>query len=277
MKKTAIVAAASLLGGFAVARWLPQSPARPEPAAAAQPAPVPSGRDAPLEARIAELERAVDEERAARQVLEEELFYLTGEIERLQAFAPRPPAAAADAAATVVAEGRRQQVASRDRSEARVRRLVASGFPEDRAEWIVQRESRFRMAMLELRHEAQRAGSGFEGYQERWNAEQDAFRRDLGEADYERYLESTGRPTAVVVGSVLDTSPAQRVGLLPGDRIVRYDNRRIYSMADLNRATLDGEAGETVYVQIERDGVSIQLTLPRGPVGVTGGGGGARQ
>ncbi len=278
MKKIAIVAAVSLVGGFAVARWLPLTESR-EAAPAAMPDAAPAmatGREPTLEARIAGLERAVGEERAARQVLQEELFYLTGEIERLQASAPSGPEAAPVDRAAAVADARRQ-LANRDRRESRIAALVASGLAEDRAEWIVQRESRFRMAMLEARHEVQRKEGAVQNYQELWQREQEAFRRDLGQEDYERYLEATGRPTSIVVTSVLDTSPAQRVGLRPGDRILTYDNTRIYNMAELNRATLDGTAGETVVVQIERDGMPMQVALPRGPVGITGGGYGSRE
>lgn len=279
MKKIAIVAAVSLVGGFAAARWLPLTESRDvAPAATPDTAPATApGREPTLAARVAELERMIGEERAARQVLQEELFYLTGEIERLQASAPSAPDTASVAKATVVAEGPRQRFAARDRRESRIAALIDAGLSEDRAEWIVQRESRFRMAMLEARHEVQRSEGAVQNYQELWQREQEAFRRDLGQEDYERYLEATGRPTSIVVTSVLDTSPAQRVGLRPGDRIVAYDNMRIYNMADLNRATLDGAAGETVVVQIERDGMPMQVALPRGPVGITGGGYGNRE
>lgn len=274
MRKLAIVLVLGLVGGFAVARFVPGppdgAPGAPPPAA---------GVDASsgLAERVAELERAVSDERQARQVLEEEVFYLTSEIERLQAVTMPPGRSVPTgdlqpAAPDLVAGARRGRPANRDSSEARVARLVDGGFAPDRAEWIVQRESRFRMAMLEARHEAQRNGGPVEGFQEQMLEERQSFRADLGQADYERYLEATGRPTAVVVTSVMDTSPAQRVGLRPGDRIVSYGNMRIYSMSDLNRETLAGEAGETVFVQIERDGVPMQIALPRGPVGITGGG-----
>lgn len=265
----------ALGGGFALARWLP--PGEPAASADAGAAPGP-GFDAsmPVTARLAELERAVAAERDARQLLEEELLYLMHELDRLDARMPGEAGGAespdaGEAAAATVAEGPARRVSRGGREGGRAERLVAAGFSPERADWIVQRESRYRMAMLEARHEAQRTGN-YEDYNEIRAAEQQAFRDELGQAEYERYLEGTGRPTSVVVTGVMDTSPAQRAGLQPGDRIVSYGGLRIYSMSELNRATLAGSPGETVYLQIEREGMPMQVAIPRGPVGITGSG-----
>jgi S1-C subfamily serine protease len=102
-------------------------------------------------------------------------------------------------------------------------------------------------------------------------AASDALRNELGDADYERYLDASSRPTSVAVSGVLDSSPAQRAGLQPGDQIVRYDGKRIFSMSDLTRRTLEGQPGEQVVVDILRDGVSMQVAVPRGPIGISGG------
>lgn len=265
---TVALAAACLAGGFAAARWFQADEPAP-PASAA-------GFDAtlPLAERIGELERAVSAERQARQLLQEEVLYLTGELERMGAAAPAelPPGPAADVD-NEESPGvtRRSRVGWRSSTEYQVQRLVAAGFSEDRAGWIARREQQQQMALLEARHEARRNDT-FDDYNDVVQAERDAFRRDLGEADYERYLDGMGRPTSVVVSGVMDTSPAQHAGLLPGDRIVSYGGTRIYSMSDLNRATLAGNDGETVYVQIERDGMPMQIALPRGPLGIMGGG-----
>jgi len=265
----------SLGAGFALARWLPSS----EPPAGAIPvAPPGAGFDAslPVTDRLAELERAVAAERGARQLLEEELLYLMDELDRLEARIPGDTEVgegpdAGEPAATTVAEGPARRVSRSNRQGGRAERLVEAGFSPERADWIVQRESRYRMAMLEARHEAQRTGN-YEDYNEIRAAEEQAFRDEFGQAEYERYLEGTGRPTSVVVTGVMDTSPAQVAGLQPGDRIVSYGSMRIYSMSDLNRATLAGSPGETVYLQIEREGMPMQVAIPRGPVGITGSG-----
>ncbi|MGB5352241.1 MAG: PDZ domain-containing protein [Woeseia sp.] len=237
------------------------------------------GRDAaslPLERRLAALERTIAEERQARQLLQEELLFLTEEIEslRVDGAPARGRAAAAETQEVVaVAEGpgaRRERFANRNSAEYRVQRLIDAGFSPERAEYLYQRESALRMSLIEARYEAERNGDA-ENLGSLRQAEMEAFRNELGPSEYERYLEGTGRSTSVVVGSVLDTSPAQRVGIQPGDEILSYGGTRVYNMSDLNRAMQAGVAGETVAAEIVRDGVTMQVALKRGPLGITTG------
>lgn len=272
MVKPVLIVTALFAGGLAVAYLLP-----PEPAGnrndAAPAAGGPADREAPLAARVQELERVIAEERQARQLLQEELLYLTEEIEALREGTAASKAASASAAPVVAeppAETRRDRFARRNSPEYLTQRLVDAGFSPERAQWILQREAQTRLSMMEARFAAQKSGENVD-YGALRRAEADALRNELGPVDYERYLEGTGRSTAIVVGSVLDTSPAQRVGLQPGDRIVNYDGTRVYNMSDLNRAMLAGEAGETVAAQIIRDGVAMQVAVRRGPLGITAG------
>jgi S1-C subfamily serine protease len=126
------------------------------------------------------------------------------------------------------------------------------------------------MEALQARYEAERTGDATSFFQSH-TAASDALRNELGDADYERYLAANGRPTSIAVSTVLDSSPAQRAGLRPGDEIVSYDGKRIFSMSDLSRQTMQGQAGEQVVVDILRDGVSMQVVVPRGPIGISGG------
>jgi serine protease Do len=75
----------------------------------------------------------------------------------------------------------------------------------------------------------------------------------------------------VNVGNVLASSPAESAGLRSGDEIVSYAGERVFDMRELNRLTLEGQRGESVLVEVLRDGQRQQLILPRGPVGITGG------
>jgi serine protease Do len=75
----------------------------------------------------------------------------------------------------------------------------------------------------------------------------------------------------VNVQSVLASSPAERVGLRPGDEILAYNGKRVFDARELNALTLEGTAGESVVVDVRRDGQPLQLVLPRGPLGITGG------
>jgi S1-C subfamily serine protease len=97
------------------------------------------------------------------------------------------------------------------------------------------------------------------------------LRTELGDQDYERYLEATGRPTTVGVFNVIAGSPGERAGLKPGDQIVSYAGERIYDVRDLNDRTFKGTPGESVMVEVVRDGQNLQLVVPRGPIGISGG------
>jgi len=66
-------------------------------------------------------------------------------------------------------------------------------------------------------------------------------------------------------------SPAAAAGLLPGDEIVSYGGKRVFGQPDLNAFVLEGTPGETVVVEIDRNGQRLQVVVPRGPIGITGG------
>ena len=228
----------------------------------------------PVLDRIAALERAIGDERLARQILQEEVFVLTEQLENLRA-GSRPESrrieeAQQDSGPGISAEDRRRMFALRSSTEGRAERLVAAGFLPSQAEWIVQREQELQMAALQARYEAGQNGSPADFFREQISAGS-ALREELGDADYERYLEANGRPTSVVISSVIGSSPAESAGLQPGDQIVRYDGERVFSMTDINLSSMDGQAGQNIVVDIVRDGVPMQVVMPRGPLGVTGG------
>lgn len=222
-----------------------------------------------VEARIHALEQAVSDERYARQLLQDELFILTGELEALvadQASAVTSDRSASSGQIDAAAPAPRR----RSGAEGRAERLVQAGFQPAQAEWIVQRESQLQMEALQARYQAERTGDAMD-YAESRTAASDALRNELGDVEYERYLQASGRPTSVAVSTVLESSPAQRAGLMPGDEIMSYDGKRIFSMSDLTRQTLEGQPGEQVVVDVRRDGVSMQVVVPRGPIGIAGG------
>jgi len=227
----------------------------------------------PVAARVAALEKAVGEERLARQLLQEEVFYLTSELDRLSPpAAPGSRAAGEDPDAVETAESRaaRRGDSRRDSREGRREALIAAGFLPAQADWIAQREQELVMESLRARFDAERSGEPVD-----WQANRtmvtDSLREELGDADYERYLEGSGRSTRVAISSVIESSPAQAAGLMPGDEIVRYDGERVFSMDDLTRQTMTGEPGQNVVVDVMREGNLMQVVMPRGPVGITGG------
>jgi PDZ domain len=270
--KAIAIAAGTILAAAAGARWMTyeqqgavdvaQQVREPESA-------VTFDQSLSVEARIRALEQAVSDERYARQLLQEELFILTGELETLTA--NRPPDVALDrSAAFEQVDAPSPPARGRRGAESRAERLVQAGFEPGQAEWILQRESQLQMEALQARYEAERTGDAMNYFQSR-TAASDALRTELGDAEYERYLAASGRPTSVSVSTVLESSPAQRAGLMPGDEITSYDGKRIFSMSDLTRQTLEGQPGEQVVVDVRRDGMSMQVVVPRGPIGISGG------
>jgi hypothetical protein len=266
----AVAVGVTLVGAAAGVRWLTGDGNRnPPPSLQAAPSPSSFNPSLPLEERIRALEQAVNDERYARQLLQEELFVLTAEFESLAAGRRADPGEV-PSAASARAEAPSSAQRRRTGAEARLTRLIEAGFDPGQAEWILQRESQLQMEALQARYEAERTGDPMDFFQSR-NAAGDALRNELGDADYERYLAATGRPTSISVSSVLDSSPAERAGLRPGDEITGYDGKRIFSMTDLTRQTMEGQPGEQVVVDIRRDGLSMQVVVPRGPIGISGG------
>ena len=280
MNRTVIAVIFSLVAGFAVGAWATKSaaPSATEsdpanPAGAFDPA-------APLEDRIAALERAVAGERDARLVLEEQLHSLYEELERFESpemtelLRTLAENSQAREQARIEQAGRRDSGARmRDRTEMRIGQLVAGGFTEDRARQILEFEDETRMAALQAEYEAQRNGEAFNRWE--WASNyQSNLRERLGDSDYEKYLTAQGSQASVTVREVIGTSPANRAGLRPGDQILSYDGKRVFGMNDLRSMAFSGDSGEDVIVDIERNGQRMQLVVPRGPLGITGSGGG---
>ena len=124
---------------------------------------------------------------------------------------------------------------------------------------------------LMAEYEAQRVGTSISPWEQAFGY-QSKLREQLGDAEFERYLQAQGSATAVTVREVIDASPANRAGLRPGDEIVGYDGNRVFGMYELRSMAFSGNPGEDVVVEIVRDGQRMQLVLPRGPLGITGSG-----
>lgn len=278
MNRTIVAIVFSLSAGFAAGAWTNRAATPEEPTSAS-----PGGSfdaSAPLEDRIAALERAVAAERDARLVLEEQLHGLYAELERFDSpemdelLRTLAESGEAREQARVQRAARRDRGARmQDRDDMRIGQLVAGGFTEGRARQILELEDEIRMAALQAEFEARQKGENFNPWE--WAADNQAdLRERLGDADYEKYLTAQGGQASVTVREVIGESPANRAGLRPGDRILSYDGKRVFTMNELRSMAFSGEAGEDVIVDIERDGQRIQLVLPRGPMGITGSGGG---
>jgi hypothetical protein len=102
-----------------------------------------------------------------------------------------------------------------------------------------------------------------------WRDRQNVMRDALGDEKYEQFLEAAGRPVAAEIRNVLAGSAGESAGLRSGDQIRRYGTTRVFSDRDLMFALLEGEPGQPVSIEIERDGGIFHVTVPRGPLGIS--------
>ena len=276
LQKLAGLVAIALLVGLAVASWVTggrHAADVTDPVAG-------EGPRADAQERLIRLEQMVLEEREARFALEDRLAML---VEQLDALGVAEQRAAAEQETRQVGQAERlQETRSRDRSdwardynERRVNRMVEHGLSEDEARYLLEQESAASYEAMRAAWEAQRDGQSFDPFGAQ-NNPQRILRESIGDAAYERYLEAQDQPTSVEVTQVLSDSPGERFGLEPGDRIARYNGERVFSVYDLRELTMQGNPGEDVVIEIVRDGVLMQLTLPAGPIGITGAGARAR-
>jgi hypothetical protein len=150
--------------------------------------------------------------------------------------------------------------------------LVAAGLDASQAAEILRRQNRLEMQRLELRDRASREGWAdserfFEAMRE-LNGDVGSLRAEIGDEAYDRFLYLTGQPNRVVIDSIIDNSPAQLAGLQAGDVVVDYADGRIFSWVDLRDATRAGQRDEYVLLRVQRDDQLLELSVPRGPLGV---------
>jgi C-terminal processing protease CtpA/Prc len=230
----------------------------------------------PLAERLELLETTLDTEITLRAALQAELAAITEQMAELQG---------ADGAGGSQDEPRRENFdlaaiqeraverfgdRRRDDPDRRLNQLVEAGFSPDQAQHITERESELRLESLYAQYDAVREGEPFDPQADRFDP-QDQLRQELGDASYERYLGATGQSTSISVQSVMAGSAGQTAGLQPGDQVVSYGGERVFSTSDLNQLILDGSPGQTVVVDVLRDGQQIQVYVPRGPIGITSG------
>ena len=268
MNKRFLAIAISLLaGGMALAIVL--TPREPAPTAirAADPAQH-FDQSAGTEERLLALEAAVAEERNARMLLEDELQALYAALDELgEAETRRVGNDEVREVRPEFREGRQQ--GSEAESEWRRDRLVSAGFSGERAEWILRRESELQMQRMQVMYDVRRTGERPPDFRQLMDPDA-ALRAEIGDFEYEQYLEAYGRSTSVAVGSVLESSPGQRAGLQPGDRIVAYGGERVFSYDDLSSRTMAATPGQPVVVDFVRDGIPMQVVIEAGPIGISG-------
>jgi membrane-associated protease RseP (regulator of RpoE activity) len=222
-------------------------------------------QNAATEDRILALEVAVAEERNARLLLEEELQALYAEFDALTDNTDEREGTPVADTREAREEARRQALARGDRNKGR---LVDAGFSEDRASWILDRVERLQMEQIQAIYDARQSGEPLDRSDFRLDPDR-ALRTQIGDAEYEQYLEAFGRSTSVAVGTVLESSPGQRAGLQSGDQIVGYGGQRVFSYSELSERTMNAAPGQSVVVDIIRDGAPMQIVVEAGPIGIS--------
>jgi len=280
MPRIAIVVVAGLTVVVAVGAWLTSG----EPVGLDAPDSWsnPAGESTSLSDRVLSLERELEEERDAREVLEEQLLVI---FEQLDGYGPAIDPSRRERVTSENASGdtqnrsrsrQRDVVAmTRDFRERRIAGLVENGYSEDEAQRLLKFESEAQFEVVQAAYESRRKGESFDMFSNSLDA-QSMLRSKIGDAEYERFLVAQGQRTNVQVASVLDGSPGSSAGLRSGDEIISYNGERTYSMRDLRNLTIGGETGEDAIIEIDRDGVRMQLSIPRGPIGMNGNGASVR-
>lgn len=280
MNRIAIAVVVSLLAGFAVGAWVSGDDATRTANTPMLEGELP-GAEGSTEDRLLRLERIIAAERDARIALEDTIEMLFEGIERLEGAGDRnvlelKARAEQENAARESKRTRRDEAQwIRDYQERRVNRLVEGGFSEGEARRILEQESEAAFQVLNSVWEAQRSGEPYDRYSDEFDPSA-IMRSEMGDDAYARYLEAQGQPTAVRITQVLGGSPGKEIGLQPGDQLVSYSGNRVFSVNDLRKQSMQGNPGEDVVIEIQRDGTLIQLTLPRGPIGITGTGANVR-
>ncbi len=231
-----------------------------------------AAREGSYGARIDALAAELAREREARQGLAAEVESLRGELARVRH----------------ASAGRTTLVAKADRPEHRgagadgekrqgprgldVDALVAAGFSEATVREFKASMDQMELDRLYLRDIAAREGwldtPRFREESEALKLDMGSTREEYGEEFYDWMLYTTGHPNRVEVGDVMTGSAAEDVGLRPGDVVVSYDGARIFSPSELRDATVTGEVGALTPVEVLRNGRSMRLMVPRGPLGV---------
>jgi hypothetical protein len=281
MVRMLLLVVAGLAAGLAIATWWqPAFPPAEIADAAANGAALTPRASGGNESRLTALEAQLAAETAKRAELEQRVAELAAALDELQTSATRARGS----------EPRADQTADDDLNEERTssappfrgrfggsrgetpqqeaERLVAAGFSPDRAAWIQQRSAQLVLEAMQAQYAARRDGRPAAAP---YVGADRTLRSELGDADYERYLQAEGRPTNVAVQNILTGSPAEKAGFQPGDRIVSYGGQRVFDIADLTGLTLQGTPGESVSVDVLRNGSPVQLVLPRGPIGIGSG------
>ena len=268
------VLAAGLAGGYLIGAAIAEAP----PAAESSLTPVATYFDesAPVAERLQALERTVAAERDARLVLEEQIMLLLEEIDRIDADGPAVISGEISELVASREQTAEQDAARRERRTARrsgnvrdrqLGMLTDAGFAPNRAESILDRSSELQWEAMQAQFDARSEGRSYNWADLETNPNW-RLRQELGDDDYQRFLEAMGQGTDVTIQNVYESSPAARIGLQAGDQVLPYNGTRVFNTMELRALSAGQPAGGDAVIEIMRNGNRMQLAIPTGPMGV---------
>jgi hypothetical protein len=218
------------------------------------------------DARISELNRLLQDEIRARQALEQELEALSDQVAALDSASEPDTSSQAFEQAGESPDDLRPEQGWFDQQA-----LLDSGMDNALVSELKATFEQLEMERLFLRDRAAREGWDRDKTRSEMDvleSREDELRERLGESAYDAYLYASGQTNRVAVTSVLASAQAGQAGIKSGDHIIRYDSQRIYNWMDLRSATTGGDISDTVQVEVERDGETLEFYLARGPLGI---------
>ncbi|WP_455209816.1 PDZ domain-containing protein [Kaarinaea lacus] len=245
------------------------------PPSASQPEPVATSQMAEIKDEIYELtalRELVQKEVQARKELQTQLSEVTARLESLESYQNSETADTQQTSGSTIIRTTNNRQGINRPGWINAQALLDAGLDEFQANKIRQVYEDVEMQRLYLRDQAIREGwIGDERYRqerEKLDARLESLRDELSEKEYDAYLFATGRPNRVMIQSTLSTSPARDAGIKTGDNVIRYNNIRIYTWADLRNATTQCTTDSMVEVELERNGQQHRVFVPCGPLGV---------
>src|SRR5690606_35486639 len=160
---------------------------------------------------------------------------------------------------------KRQPARARDWSRWHEREnLINAGYSVGQAEYLLSRAEELAEQFRQSDDGQQRNPAKYGGLL----ADPDyALKDEIGEAEYERFLEARKLPAAVVINSVYAGFGAAAAGLRTGDELFLYDNIRVFNGGQLDGLSRQKEdqdpSGPPVPAFVRRDGETILMMLPR--------------
>ena len=215
---------------------------------------------------IDDLRRELRQEITARRTLQRQLEQLQKQVAELQSELPT----GGDIGNETLA-GDESNPEPDDQTWFNRQALIDSGMDEVQANELKIFFEQLELDRLYLRDQSSRENWSRQELRDALSAVDDResdLRNSLSESAYDAYLYASGQTNRVTVASVLESAQAGTAGIRSGDHIIRYDNQRIYNWRDLRTATTAGNVGDSVTLEIERDGQRMEYYLARGPLGV---------